>query len=147
MLQRCNLPTNKQYVDYGGRGIKVCPEWYKFDNFFADMGNPPFKGASLDRKDNNLGYSKENCRWVDRDTQNNNTRKTSKFEYEGKLYTIAELSELSGVKKATLSGRIYGYGWSVKSAVEHRVLKPAESSKFDSSHLVGQTLIYKPNAI
>ena len=147
MLQRCNLSTNKQYADYGGRGVKVCEEWHKFENFYADMGNPPFKGASLDRKDNNLGYNKENCRWADRDTQNNNTRKTSKFEYEGKLYTLKELSEISGIKTATLSSRIYAYKWTVKAAVEHRVMKPEESSKFDPSHLLGQTLIYKPNAI
>jgi hypothetical protein len=145
--QRCTLPSNKQYKDYGGRGITVSESWLTFENFFADMGEAPFKGASVERRDNNKGYCKENCYWATRSQQNNNTRRNTKFEYEGKLYTLKELSEISGIKTATLSSRIYAYKWTVKAAVEHRVMKPEESSKFDPSHLRGQTLIYKPNAI
>ena len=62
MKQRCLNSNCKEYKLYGGRGIIVCEEWLKFENFYQDMGDRP-KGLSLDRKDNNLGYYKENCKW------------------------------------------------------------------------------------
>ena len=75
MKNRCNSKSNKQYRDYGGRGIKVCQEWENsFSKFYEDMGNIPFIGAQLDRKDVNCGYSKENCRWATRSLNMSNRR-------------------------------------------------------------------------
>lgn len=75
MIDRCYKETDKGFINYGGRGIKVCDRWLEsFENFLEDMGEPPEK-HSIDRENNNLGYSKENCRWVDRTTQNANRRK------------------------------------------------------------------------
>lgn len=62
MLSRCQNPKATAYGDYGGRGITVCDRWLKFENFLEDMGDPP-EGLSIDRLDNNEGYSKENCAW------------------------------------------------------------------------------------
>jgi hypothetical protein len=62
MIQRCTNPNRKAYKDYGGRGIKVCDRWVKFENFIEDMGVAPFDEAELDRIDNSLGYSPDNCR-------------------------------------------------------------------------------------
>jgi hypothetical protein len=74
MRLRCNVPTTTQYKDYGGRGIKVCPEWQKsFLSFYEDMGDPP-EGFTLDRVDNDEDYSPDNCRWVSRLQQNQNRR-------------------------------------------------------------------------
>jgi len=74
MIQRTINPEHKSYKDYGGRGITVCDEWFDINNFISDM-YPTFKeGLSIDRIDNNKGYSKENCRWATKATQSRNTR-------------------------------------------------------------------------
>lgn len=74
MLQRCYNPKSDAYEYYGGRGIKTSVEWLTFENFFNDMGECP-EGLTLDRKDPNLGYYKENCSWEDKTTQAYNQRK------------------------------------------------------------------------
>lgn len=73
MKTRCDNPKCKYYDRYGGRGISICKEWYSFDQFVADMGDRP-EGLTLDRIDNDSGYSKSNCRWATAKEQNNNKR-------------------------------------------------------------------------
>ena len=74
MLQRCNNPKAQNYKHYGGRGIKIEDKrWLKFTNFLVDMGIKP-RGFSIDRKNNKLGYYKENCRWTTQTTQLKNQR-------------------------------------------------------------------------
>lgn len=73
MKQRCLNPRNHNYPGYGGRGITVCKRWLKFENFLADMGERP-AGMTLDRRNNDKGYCKRNCRWESRKVQSNNQR-------------------------------------------------------------------------
>jgi hypothetical protein len=77
MIQRCTNSNNPHYQNYGKRGIKVCKEWMEFAAFIKDMGKRP-KGLMLERKDNDAGYSPQNCIWADRMTQNNNSRNNVK---------------------------------------------------------------------
>lgn len=76
MLHRCNNPKNKKYMDYGGRGINVCEEWLDIKIFieWAEATHPNTEGLSLDRIDNDKGYSPENCRWADKTIQAINQR-------------------------------------------------------------------------
>jgi hypothetical protein len=92
MRRRCNNVNDKYYKNYGGRGISVCDEWNNsFLRFIEDMGNKPNPNYSIDRIDNNKGYYKENCRWADRTTQNNNqrVRKDNKSGVKGVFYDNA----------------------------------------------------------
>ena len=73
MVQRCTNPKDPNYPRYGGRGITVCNRWAVFENFLADMGEPA-KGQTLERVNNALGYSAENCVWATTRTQNRNKR-------------------------------------------------------------------------
>ena len=79
IFKRCNNPKNKYYKNYGGRGIKVCEEWLDVTNFVAwrNLTHPNIEGLSLDRIDNNKGYSPNNCRWADTTTQAHNKRMMS----------------------------------------------------------------------
>ncbi len=75
MLARCTNPTAIGYANYGGRGVKVCERWHHFENFASDMYPMYRHGLSIDRIDNNEGYSPDNCAWRSRSDQCVNRRR------------------------------------------------------------------------
>ena len=77
MIQRCTNIKYFRYADYGGRGIKICKRWFKFENFLADMGRRP-KGKTLDRKNNDKNYEKLNCKWSTPKEQAQNRRNSKR---------------------------------------------------------------------
>ena len=121
MKLRTSDPTRKDAANYILRGISVCKEWEdSFETFLLDMGCRPSPSHSLDRIDNNLGYSKENCRWATRTEQSRNRRSNKVLNYHGTEVRLIDLAEQLGMdaarkKKVTL--RIWR-GWSHDSAVD-----------------------------
>jgi hypothetical protein len=84
MLQRCTNPHHRAWKNYGGRGINVCKRWLKFENFLADMGEPP-EGLTLDRVNNNSDYKPSNCRWATRLEQRANVQRRAPLDVSKRL--------------------------------------------------------------
>ena len=102
MHQRCGNPKNRMYYRYGGRGIKVCARWEKFEHFLEDMGVKPTPNHTIDRVDSNGNYEPANCCWLPKAEQSAN--RTNVIRFQGK--TVAEWAEELGVPKHTMYQRI-----------------------------------------
>ena len=115
MRARCNDPKNNRYDRYGGRGIKVCPEWDgSFEQFLFDMGERP-KGMTLDRRESDKDYCKSNCRWATAKVQARHSEKL--LTHCGKTQSITDWANELGIRQSTLSMRLTAYGWSVERAL------------------------------
>lgn len=112
MKFRCTNPNHVAFPQYGGRGIKICPQWNKFENFLADMGERP-NGKTLDRIDANGDYTPENCRWATRKEQSRNIRTNHVLTFLGQTLTLAEWSERTGFNYTTLKERLRR-GWTTE---------------------------------
>lgn len=122
MIRRCHQADHYAFPNYGARGITVCDRWRGpegFGNFLDDMG-PKHAGASLDRVDNNLGYSKENCRWTDMRVQSNNRRGNILFTSCGQTRTLADWSRVTGISDNTMRERLKR-GWSMDDAIHKQI--------------------------
>jgi len=114
MINRCCNPNHPNYKNYGGRGITICEAWRDFRRFAADMGERP-TGYTIERTDNDGGYTPENCKWATCIEQHRNTRANRFIEYRGRKITVAELAEIAGLKHSTVTRRLNN-GWSVEDA-------------------------------
>lgn len=112
---RCLNPNNTAYSNYGGRGITLCERWVDFNMFASDMGARP-KGMSVDRIDNDKGYSPENCRWASPKEQANNSRQNRLIEFKCERKTLTEWALIRKISKETLFYRLKR-GWSVEQTL------------------------------
>ena len=117
MIYRCTNSNYKDYKNYGGRGIGVCELWLDFENFNNDMGIDWRPGLTLERKNNNKGYSLVNCYWATRIEQARNRRNNHFIFYDGKSQCLAVWAEETGMAWATLYARICRYDWTVEQAL------------------------------
>lgn len=119
MKARCKNPNSQEWHRYGGRGITVCEEWKAgYENFFKwAMANGYKEGLTLDRIDNDKGYSPDNCRWATYEEQLNNTSKNLFIEYNGTFKTATQLARENDVNPKMFIQRIK-LGWDVERALK-----------------------------
>jgi hypothetical protein len=120
---RCHNENDKDYKYYGGRGIKVCERWAKFENFYSDMGDVP-DGMTIEREDNDKGYSPDNCKWATPMEQANNRRSNTFYTYENQTLTFAQWCRRNGIKPETVDSRMRK-GMSFEDAITKQIKKPA----------------------
>lgn len=121
MIQRCTNPNNKHWKDYGYREITVCDRWLGengFIHFLEDIGEAP-PGLTIERKKNNLGYCKENCKWATKKEQMRNTRDNLRIIHNGKTRLLIEWSEETGIPYGTLYTRIYKLNWTNRKSINN----------------------------
>jgi hypothetical protein len=120
MIQRCYDKNRSGYDRYGGRGISVCERWRQsFSEFLLDMGEVPFKGASLDRINTNGNYEPANCRWATMREQQNNKSTNHLVVLNGETKTISELATQIGMNYFHLYRRLRN-GFTVEQAISYK---------------------------
>lgn len=109
MIERCCSTKNPYYHLYGGRGIKICPQWQGVNGvstFVKDMGAKPTRQHTIDRIDNDGDYTPENCRWATKSEQASNRRSNRTIEAFGQKMILKEWAEYTGIKRETLAKRL-----------------------------------------
>jgi len=118
MKQRCYYKGARMYPAYGGRGIRVCPEWLNdAAAFIRDMGPRPSTRHSVERIDVDRDYEPSNCKWVHVSRQNSNKRTSQFVNLDGQRLTIRDAAEALGVNPGTLWWRIRHAGISEAAAL------------------------------
>lgn len=116
IVARCCNEKAPAFPNYGGRGITLCDRWGDFGRFYADMGDPP-AGHSIERQDNDAGYSPDNCRWATRVEQARNKRNNRRVTVDGETAPVSVFAERYGLKIKTVCARL-DKGWTAEDAVK-----------------------------
>jgi hypothetical protein len=118
MRQRCLNPKNKGFNRYGGRGITICQEWEDYEKFHDWAYSHGYEShLTLERRNNNGPYSPDNCRWATQKEQSNNTRRNRHISFRGKIKTLSQWGEITGLGSDVIRCRIDRYGWSIEKAL------------------------------
>jgi len=138
MIQRCTNVNSQSYSYYGGRGITVCDKWLTFEGFYEDMGDRPLN-KSLDRKNNNGNYCKDNCKWSTREEQMNNVRTNMNLTFKGKTQSFSMWAKEFNINKSTLKERILTRKWTIEKALtaEVKKMKQFDEKLFIEKHSNG----------
>lgn len=116
MRERCRDPNHDRFKDYGGRGVKVCPQWDDFEVFLRDMGPKPTRDHTIERKDNDGNYEPSNCVWATPREQSRNKTNTLFVEYNGVRMKLADLADELGLSGSRIAGRLR-LGWDLDRAI------------------------------
>jgi hypothetical protein len=117
MKRRCHNPNDKDYKNYGARGIKVCARWLEcFENFWEDMREGYVSHLYIERKNNHGDYTKENCCWATMKTEMNNTRRNKLIKTPVGTMTVSQAAEAYQLTYHTLWCRLKA-GWPVNQAL------------------------------
>lgn len=120
MRSRCYNKNNKEYKNYGGRGITICDEW--LNDFMAfynwSINNHYQENLTIDRIDNDVGYSPSNCRWVNNTSQQRNKRNNNIITINNESHCLSEWCELLKIKRDTVYKRLK-YGWDIYKALNY----------------------------
>lgn len=108
IIRRCTRPSNSMFDYYGGRGITVCNQWLNSYEEFKEwsISNGYADDLTIDRIDNDGGYTPNNCRWVTYKEQGLNKRNSRMVEFNGKVMNLSTVSEISGIAESTIRNRI-----------------------------------------
>lgn len=123
MMSRCYKNQDPAFERYGGRGISVCRRWHDVRNFIADNEHFVAPGLSMDRKNNNRGYTRQNVRWVDAKTQSRNRRNVVMATYKGRTKPLVSWATELGLNPKTILTRVTILGWPVREALETPISK------------------------
>lgn len=115
MKIRVSRTSGPSWRTYGARGIAVCERWQTFENFYADMGDPP-EGLQLDRIDNDKGYEPGNCRWTTALEQGRNRRNVTAITFNGRTLNVSAWADVVGLSRNALRVRLAN-GWPVERAL------------------------------
>lgn len=118
MKERCLNPKNKNFKTYGARGITVCERWMKFENFLADMPYAP-PPMSLDRANNALGYSPDNCRWATHTEQIRNSSIPTLYTLGNETLPVGQWEARLGISRGSILQRLKS-GWPLEKALTTR---------------------------
>lgn len=117
MKRRTNNPQDPAYKDYGGRGIVICDEWYKYSAFKEwAISNGYSDSLTIERIDVNAGYFPDNCKWIPINEQSKNRRSCHFFTIGNETKCVTEWAKLIGIKPRTVLERMR-YGWSIEDAL------------------------------
>lgn len=136
MIQRCHNPNNRQYSNYGGRGITVCESWRDDYSRFKEwaLENGYAQGLTIDRINNDDGYSPQNCRWATYKEQGRNRRGNRNITLDGETKCLSEWAEFFGISVPVVSRRLKD-GWSVEAAFK-TPLYARENALSDTSRTI-----------
>jgi hypothetical protein len=125
MISRCCKTADRAFVNYGGRGIKVCDRWlYSYASFSEDMGPRPL-GMTVERKNNNGDYEPSNCIWASRFQQSRNRRNNIILTFSGRSQCLTDWAAEMEISRVTLRWRIVKLKWTTDRALTSPVSKRA----------------------
>lgn len=144
MIARCENPRTNYYCNYGGRGISVCEEWHDFETFAEwALNNGYSDNLTIDRIDNDGGYSPQNCRWATKIEQENNKRTNRKVTINGITKNLVAWCNSYGINEITVFSRLR-YGWDIEKAIttpvppKKRLVCVETGERFSSTNEAGK---------